>query len=221
MSAHVLVVAKAPVPGEVKTRLATRIGDDAAADVAAAALLDTLDACVAAFGPDCHLALSGDLDHACRGDEIRDALRGWHLHVQHGDSFGDRLAHAHHTVAAASGGPVVQIASDTPQVTAGLLRDAAFRLHGGAGVIGPAVDGGWWLLGLSVPGAADALARVAMSTPRTAFDTRRALAGWGVRLATTRTLRDVDTVDDADLVAAAAPATRFADAWAHLGTAVR
>ena len=44
----VLVVAKAPVPGQAKTRLAAAVGDQAAADIAAAALLDTLDAVAAA-----------------------------------------------------------------------------------------------------------------------------------------------------------------------------
>ncbi len=60
-----LVVAKAPVPGRVKTRLGAAIGMDAAARLAAAALLDTIAACRSAFA-ECHLALDGDLDEAVR-----------------------------------------------------------------------------------------------------------------------------------------------------------
>lgn len=217
MIAHLLVVAKAPVPGEVKTRLGARIGYADAADLAAAALLDTLDACTAAFGDRCHLALSGELDLARRGAEIRLALHGWQVSPQRGGSFGERLAQAHREVAEATGAAVVQIGSDTPQVTADLLADAADRLRPGAGVIGPAFDGGWWLLGLPNGDVADALVSVPMSTSRTGFDTRRALAGWGVRLATASRLHDVDTLEDAELVAAAAPTTRFAEAWAGVG----
>ena len=58
----VLVVAKAPVPGLAKTRLAASIGADAAADVAAAALLDTLDAVAAASVQARVVALVGDLE---------------------------------------------------------------------------------------------------------------------------------------------------------------
>jgi glycosyltransferase A (GT-A) superfamily protein (DUF2064 family) len=115
---------------------------------------------------------------------------------------------------------VVQVGMDTPQLSAELLREAADHLDMHGGVIGPAPDGGWWLLGLTRPDAAEVLAGVPMSTPRTAFDTRRALAGWGVRLATTTTLRDVDTVADAEVVAREAPGTRFAEAWARVGLEV-
>ncbi len=220
MRARVLVVAKAPVPGEAKTRLGDRIGHAAAADLAAAALLDTIEACAAAFDDRCHLALSGDLDDASRGDEIRAALHGWHVFAQAGDSFGARLAHAHRTVEEIAPAPVVQVGMDTPQLTASLLTEAAERLRPGVGVIGPAHDGGWWLLGLMCPGAAEVLAGVPMSTRRTGFDTRRALTGWGVRVATVATLRDVDTFADAEVVAREAPGTRFAEAWAGIGVGV-
>ncbi len=56
-----------------------------------------------------------------------------------------------------------------------------------------------------------------MSTRRTGFDTRRALTGRGVRMTTTATLRDVDTVVDAEHVAREAPWTRFSRAWSKVG----
>lgn len=216
MSAHGLVVAKAPVAGLVKTRLAARVGAEVAADLAAAALLDTLAACAAAFGPWCHLALAGDLGAAHRSEEIRAALRGWHVFAQLGADLGERLAHAHRTVAERTGAGVVQVGMDTPQVRPAALVAAAAGVGPGRGVIGPAVDGGWWLLGLGEPGAADALSGVPMSTGRTGHDTRQALARRGVRLATARTLRDVDTAADAAVVARQAPASRFAEAWSRI-----
>jgi hypothetical protein len=217
MSARILVVAKAPVPGLAKTRLGVHVGQQAAADLAAAALLDTLAAGAAAFGADrCHLALAGDLDDASRADEIRSALRSWRVFVQEGESLGARLAHAHGALAADAAGAVIQVGMDTPQLTPALLTEAADGLRPGGGVIGPAEDGGWWLLGLSDPTAARVLSGVPMSTPHTGTHTRRSLVAAGVRLATCRTLRDVDTVADAARVAAEAPGTRFAETWSSV-----
>jgi rSAM/selenodomain-associated transferase 1 len=217
---HALVVAKAPVPGQVKTRLGARVGDDVAAVLAAAALLDTIAACATAFDDRCHLALAGDLEDGVWADAIRAALGSWHVFDQEGVTLGERLAHAHRTVAQVAPGPVVQVGMDTPQLTPSLLSEAADRVRPGVGVIGPAHDGGWWLLGLTSPGAGEVLAGVPMSTRRTGFDTRRALTGWGIRVATARTLRDVDTVEDAELVALDAPGTRFAEAWTRVGARV-
>ena len=64
--ATVLVMAKAPVPGRAKTRLAVATGDEVAADLAAAALLDTIAAVAALSGARGHLALAGDLPTASR-----------------------------------------------------------------------------------------------------------------------------------------------------------
>jgi glycosyltransferase A (GT-A) superfamily protein (DUF2064 family) len=220
-SARVLVVAKAPVPGQAKTRLGDVVGHLEAADLAAAALLDTIDSC-ATFAGDrrCHVALTGDLDDACRGDEIRDALASWHVRDQRGESFAERLANAHDDLAADAEGPVVQVGMDTPQLTPRLLAEATDLISPGGGVLGPATDGGWWLLGLADPTRAAALAAVAMSTTRTGFDTCRALTVRGVRVVITDALRDVDTVFDAELVAAHAPGTRFAAAWSRLAAGV-
>lgn len=207
---RLLVVAKAPVPGLVKTRLARDVGSECAAELAAASLLDTLDACTEAAGPDhCHLALAGELDEAVRGGDLGRALAGWRVTPQVGDGFAARLAHAH----AEGPGPVVQVGMDTPQVTAALLLDVAASLQEHPGVLGPAEDGGWWVLGLRDPAAAWALTDVEMSTPTTYDDTRAALAAAGVEVGTAPVLRDVDTLADADAVADAAPGTRFADGW--------
>ncbi|HEX2894748.1 MAG TPA: DUF2064 domain-containing protein [Marmoricola sp.] len=219
MSARVLVVAKAPVPGLAKTRLGRRLGHLAAGELAAAALLDTLDACAAAVGVDrCHLALAGDLDDGCRSGEIREALRSWHVFPQRGEGLGARLAGAHHDLARREPGPVVQVGADTPQLTPEDLRDAATGLRPGRSVVGPAVDGGWWLLGLAEPAGARVLPGVAMSTALTHRDTVAALSGAGLQVRSAPTLRDVDTVEDAAHVAVLAPDTRFAAAWARLGS---
>src|SRR5271168_2246164 len=141
-----LVVAKAPEPGRAKTRLAATVGDRVAAEIAAAALLDTLDAVAAAPVAGRVVALTGDLAGAAGAAEIRHRLEAFTVIEQRGDSFADRLANAH--ADAADGYPVLQIGMDTPQVTAALLAGCARRLLQAPAVLGPARDGGWWVLGV-------------------------------------------------------------------------
>jgi glycosyltransferase A (GT-A) superfamily protein (DUF2064 family) len=205
-----LVMAKAPVPGQVKTRLGESIGMQAAARVAAAALLDTLAACRAAFD-ECHLALAGDLGGSEHEGQVRAALEGWTIHPQHGASLGERLARAHADVAGR--GPTVQIGMDTPQATAGdLIEVAAMAAEGGA-VLGPASDGGWWVLALEDSSAAGVLTGVPMSRSDTFTRTREALRAAGQTVAVARELTDVDTVHEARQVADTLTEGRFLDAW--------
>src|SRR5262245_26500813 len=116
MRAVVLVVAKAPVPGLAKTRLGRCVGDAAAADLAAAALLDTMDVVERVTRPGQRmLSLAGDLGDASRGGEIRGRLAGWHVRGQRGDTLAERLVAAHHDAATAWPDQVVlQIGMDTP-----------------------------------------------------------------------------------------------------------
>jgi rSAM/selenodomain-associated transferase 1 len=210
MKVSMLVVAKAPEPGRVKTRLGAEIGMDRAAGLAAAALLDTLAAATSAVGAGhCHVSLDGDLERAVRGPELREALTGWTVHPQRGADFGARLADAHARVS----GPAVQVGMDAPQLTAELLNTAARGLDAHDAVLGPAEDGGWWVLALRDPARAAVLRDVRMSTSTTGADTRAALVRAGLDVGTTATLRDVDEVADADAVARLAPGSRFAAAW--------
>ncbi|CUR55749.1 conserved hypothetical protein [metagenome] len=215
MTPRGLVVAKAPVAGSSKTRLGVDIGMAAAADVAAAALLDTVRACTEAFGAaNCHLALEGRLAGAVEGTSIARQVRGWNVFAQHPGDFGSRLANAHF---ATGPGPVVQIGMDTPQVQPSMLREAAAGLQDHDAVLGPAEDGGWWVLALRDPQDAALLVGVPMSTPDTLLYTREALESAGMSVGTTRTLRDVDTVPDAEVVATEVPDSHFARAWARTG----
>lgn len=218
MTAQVLVVAKAPIPGIAKTRLASAVGEAAAADLAAAALLDSLDAVEAVTtGTTRLVALTGDLGAAARGDEIAARLASWHVVEQRGASFADRLVCAHHDAAAVFGGgaALVQIGTDTPQITPRDLDALAAAVDPtSAGscelALGPATDGGWWGLATRSEGYVDAMTDVPMSRPDTCDLTQAALETPGARVRRLHELTDVDTIDDAFRVASAAPATRFA-----------
>ncbi|RZQ63628.1 TIGR04282 family arsenosugar biosynthesis glycosyltransferase [Amycolatopsis suaedae] len=210
-----LVVAKAPVPGLAKTRLCPPATPGQAAAIAAAALLDTLDAVLATPGAVPLVAATGDLDAAAHAQDLHRLLRGVQVVPQRGRTFAERLAAAHADAAVLHPGlPVLQIGMDTPQATADVLAATAACLTDADAVLGPATDGGWWALGLRDPRHAAALSGVPMSRPDTANHTRAALAGIDLTLAAT--LSDVDTMADARRVADALPGSRFARAVASV-----
>jgi glycosyltransferase A (GT-A) superfamily protein (DUF2064 family) len=207
-----LIVAKAPVPGLAKTRLAAALGDRVAAGIAAAALLDTLDAVADTPLAAKVVAMTGDLASACQSEAIRERLSGFTVVEQRGDSFADRLANAHADAASAAGPmPVLQIGMDTPQVTAELLTRCARALLGAHAVVGPARDGGWWLLGVADAATAECLRLVPMSRPDTGALTYAALLQTGSPVTVLEELADVDTVADISVVRAdCQPSGRFA-----------
>ena len=200
MRGRLLVLAKAPVPGRVKTRLCPPCSAAEAAAVAAAALADTLDA--AAGAAPAVLAVDGRMP----------VPPGVRVLAQRGDGLGERIAAA---FADTGAGPVLQIGMDTPQAGPELLAACLSRLDSAVdAVLGPAEDGGWWALGLRHPRHARLLAGVPMSTPDTGRLTLAALRGAGLRVSLLPTLRDVDGWPDAVAVARLAPAGRFAAAVA-------
>jgi rSAM/selenodomain-associated transferase 1 len=201
---HVLVVAKAPVPGRVKTRLCPPCTPSEAAEVAEAALADTLDAVAACGAGRRVLALDGE-----PGDWLPP---GFEVVRQAGDSLAERLAHAWEW----AGGPGVQIGMDTPQVTPGLLDGALASLDGAPAALGHAADGGWWAIGLRQPHPL-AFHRLVMSTARTGGDQHARLRALGLDVALLPTLVDLDTVDDLPAIVDAAPNTRTAAVAGRLG----
>jgi rSAM/selenodomain-associated transferase 1 len=210
----VIVLAKAPVPGRVKTRLCPPCTPAQAALVAAAALADTLDVVAASRAGRRILAVDGDFE----------APAGWEVMPQRGESLGARLAHAF-ADSDRPGTATVLVGMDTPQLSTRDLDETFRRLaapHGPGAVLGPAADGGWWALGLRDSRYASVLAGIATSTDRTGADTWDALRRRGLRVAALRRLTDVDTADDARAVAALCPAgSRFpAAVAAHVPAAV-
>jgi rSAM/selenodomain-associated transferase 1 len=202
---QVIVIAKEPVPGRVKTRLTPPFSPAEAAMLAEAALADTLAAVAATPVSRCVLALEG-----AAGDWLP---AGFDVVRQRGGGLDERLAAAFADAYATLPLPMVLIGMDTPQVTPGLLADAAgalVRAEADA-VFGPAADGGFWLLGLRSPDAS-LLVGVPMSRPDTGRRQLDRLAEAGLRVAAMPVLTDVDTVREAELVARAIPDSAFAAA---------
>ncbi|MDT0306657.1 DUF2064 domain-containing protein [Streptomyces sp. DSM 44917] len=205
-----LVIAKEPVPGRVKTRLTPPFSPLQAARLAEAALADTLHTLLNVPAARRVLVLAGR-----PGPWLPE---GWEVVPQSGGGLDERLAAAF----AGAGGPALLVGMDTPQLTPALLAPATApgAWPPGRAWFGPAADGGFWALGLAEP-RPGLLRGVPMSTPRTGAAQLRRLRAAGLNVRRLPVLRDVDTAADAAAVARAAPGGRFAAALAGLSPAAR
>lgn len=195
-----VVIAKEPRPGRVKTRLTPPFTPRQAAALAEAALADTLAAVAATPAARRLLVLDGT-----PGPWLP---AGFDVVAQCAGGLDRRLADAF----AGCDGPALLIGMDTPQVTPELL---AVDFAGCDAWFGPAEDGGFWALGLAAPDPR--LVRgVPMSTHVTGAVQRERLRAAGLRVRELPRLRDVDTADDAAAVAREAPHGRFAARLARL-----
>ena len=143
MRPQVLLVAKAPIPGRAKTRLVPPLTAEQAAALHRALLLDTLDACRAEVA---EIALL----HAdpAEAEELRHlAGPDVPLLLQEGRGLEDALARG--MARALERGPAAMVSADVPGLPPGALGRAFAALEEGADVVlGPALDGGYWLIGM-------------------------------------------------------------------------
>lgn len=204
MSAHVLVMAKAPVPGRVKTRLCPPCTAKQAAAVAEAALADTLEAVAACRAARRIVALDG-----APGPWLP---AGFRVIPQRGRGLAERLANAWRD----AGGPGIQIGMDTPQVTTAELDRLLTLVRPGTAVLGHALDGGWWVIGLDGVDPHMVFGGIPMSTELTGHCQDRRLRSLGLTVAHASPRRDIDTAADVDRVSAQAPWLRTARVWAAL-----
>lgn len=197
-SPAIVVLAKSPRPGRVKTRLSPTFTPREAAALAAAAVRDTVDrACEASPH---HTML------AWEGPSVTWLPASATVVTQRGDGLDERIEQAFDDAFSLwPGRQVLMVGMDTPQVTADLLTRS---WQGADAVLGLSPDGGFWALGLrrSTPGA---VRGVPMSTPHTGAAQLARLRQLGLRVALLPALRDVDAPADATAVAALAPQTRF------------
>ncbi len=205
----VVVIAKEFIPGRVKTRLHPPFTLEEAAELASAALADTLAAVDDAAPARRVLLFDGANPPA--------EAAGYDVIPQVAGDLDERLA----AMFDALDGPVLLVGMDTPQLTADLIRPVLDSWADGArgpdAWFGPANDGGFWALGLRDPDGA--LVRgVPMSRDDTGAVELSRLIDAGLDVAMLPELTDVDTVDDAREAAEAAPAHRFAHALRTLET---
>jgi len=190
----VVVFAKAPRPGLVKTRLCPPLTPEQAASLYSCMLEDVLDVTaklcrrrawklrVAVHPAD---GLAEVAAHAPPGAEFV---------AQAGEGLSARMSHAVAEAAAAGYERIVLRGSDSPALSPKLLEAAVEQLETSDVVIGPDVDGGYNLLGLC--GAQPGLFDHAMSTASVAEDTRANALRMGLSCSALATSFDLDTADD-------------------------
>ena len=196
-----IVLAKAPQAGLVKTRLSPAYSPEEAASLAEASLADTLDVVESAPAARRLLVLSGPTAGWQR--------RGVEVVAQQGRGLDERLAHAFSLVR----GPALLIGMDTPQITPELLD---VRWDAVDAWFGPAADGGFWGLGFAAPPDPQLLLGLPMSRDDTGARQRERLVAAGLRVGDLPELTDFDTAADVTVVAALAPYGRFARRAAEL-----
>jgi rSAM/selenodomain-associated transferase 1 len=228
----IAVMAKAPQAGRSKTRLVPPLTGDEAARLSAAFLRDVTENIAAAARNE---AIDGYIAYAPLGlEHLFDGhiAAGTGLVLADGSppmpmevtGFGRCLLHAIQSLLARDYSAACVLNSDSPNLPTSLLERAARVLAepGDRAVLGPAEDGGYYLLGLKTPHA-HLFADIAWSTGTVAADTAKRAADIGLELVTLPTWYDVDDADslsrlltsfaappdtEAPLIPYAAPATR-------------
>ena len=182
MQPRVVIFAKYPKAGAVKTRLAETIGDTAALRVYRALLDHTLIE-ARSSGLPAELRYDG----AEAADFTQLVTGEIDLVPQGGGDLGERLARVQ--------APALVIGSDCPGLTAKKLRKAAKALAEKDAVIGPATDGGYWLIGLARP-MPFLFEAMPWSEPGLLAATLSKLDEAGIGYAMLKELGDIDTEDD-------------------------
>ena len=191
---RIVIFAKAPVPGSVKTRLIPVLGAAGAAQLAQRMLADTIDHALAAGLAIPELCATPDPDDPSWAGHLPAGVR---LSDQGPGDLGQRLAAATRRVIE-GGERILLIGTDCPKLDGKRLREAAAQLDDHDAVIHPAFDGGYVLLGLrrTDPSLFD---DVAWSTDTVAATTIARIEALGWSLFVGDTLQDID--EPADLAA--------------------
>ncbi len=200
----VVILAKEPKPGLVKTRLQTRFTADEAAQLAAAAVRDTQRVVRASRVPRRILCWDGD---------PADFTDGFEVVPQRTGTLNDRLAGAFADIDRHRSARVLLIGMDTPQINSTLL-DADWEDCDA--VLGLSEDGGFWAIGLRTSDAARIFAGIEMSTTRTGSAQLARLLSRGHLVKLLPPLRDIDEPTDAAYVADRFPGLEFSRRHAAL-----
>jgi rSAM/selenodomain-associated transferase 1 len=200
--AALVLFAKAPIPGQVKTRLCPPLTDDEAASLHGSFVLDALErsgqaairgAAKQAPQFDRFLACSPSSDHVFF--KIMEERHGVRLIDQIGDDLGARMEHATAAMFHLGYRRVIIIGTDLPALPDSVYKDAFGILAQHDLVLGPSVDGGYYLIGLSRT-APELFRDVLWSTPQVLALTQKKAHELGLTIALLGQQRDVDTIDD-------------------------
>ncbi len=195
MMRAVLVMAKAPIAGRSKTRLMPRLTAEQAAELSACFIRDSVELVETLEDTDVIVAISPSDSQAI----FSELLVGRATLAQHGVALGDRLAHVLTTGLARGYDQVIAINSDSPTLPRSLVVEAFAKLGRERTdlVLGPATDGGYYLIGWKKPLPATVV-EVTMSTPNVLADTLAIAERDGLETSLLSHWYDVDTPTDLD-----------------------
>ena len=183
---RIVIFAKQPVPGRVKTRLIPALGEEGAAELARDMLAGTVEEALAT-GLD--VELCGEPD----AREWHQSRPGLVLTAQGHGGLGERLARAAERVLGEE--PILLVGADCPELDRNRLKAAVEALEAQEAVIHPALDGGYALLGLRRFDRS-LFEGIAWSTPAVAEQTIARIEALGWSLEVREALRDVDEPAD-------------------------
>ncbi|HEY0625427.1 MAG TPA: TIGR04282 family arsenosugar biosynthesis glycosyltransferase [Allosphingosinicella sp.] len=192
MQTRIVIFAKAPVPGQVKTRLIPALGEEGAANLAQRMLTDTYRAASSVLIAETEIcATPSPAAPEWKGKLPPQAKR---LSEQGDGDLGERLARAAERVVS-DDERVVFIGTDCPQLDERRLKQACWELETHDAVIHPTFDGGYALLGLNRfdPSLFSGIGWSGPDVARETIGRVRAL-GWSLHLGAT--LRDIDEPED-------------------------
>ena len=188
-----IIFAKAPIPSQVKTRLCPPLTPDEAASLHGSVVLDMLERSRGAASMDRFVACAPSSDHVFF--KILEERHGVRLLTQVGDDLGARMARAMADAFALGYQTVLVIGTDLPTLPGAVFGDAVKLLAAHDLVLGPAFDGGYYLIGLRKP-APGLFTGIPWSTDRVLPLTQQKAAALGLRTALLPVRRDIDTLDD-------------------------
>lgn len=197
---RVLLFAKAPRAGRVKTRLARQIGEQRAV-----ALYRAIGSSVATAVAGTH-PLTVWFDPPGAEEEMRAWLGDHEFRPQPEGDLGERMACAFREHFARGEQPVIAIGADVPGITAAVIADAERLLKQAEVVLGPALDGGYYLIGLRAP-REELFQGMPWGSARVLRATEERCERLGLSAARLDPLRDLDTPEDLDALVPLTPDT--------------
>ncbi len=193
-----VIFAKAPIPGQVKTRLCPPLTPDEAATLHGSFVLDTLERTKAAAAKfklpiDRYMACAPSSTHVFF--KIMEERQGVRLIDQVGEDIGARMHQTFATLFTKGYRQVIMVGTDVPSLPLSQYKQTCTLLASHDLVLGPALDGGYYLIGLKQP-TPSLFADIPWSTEHVLARTKEQAETLGLTLATIDPWRDVDTAED-------------------------
>ena len=193
MSTALIVFAKAPIPGEVKTRLCPPLDPDEAASLHGTLVLDAVERAKGLAGASLYVAGAPDLAHPFF--KVLEGRYGAKLLPQRGPDLGARMKWAMQDAFEQGAEDVLLTGTDLPTLPRARLMESLTLIKKHDVVLGPTADGGYYLIGLRkmVPALFEG---IGWSTASVFADTKKKIEDAGLSLGLLPECRDLDTLED-------------------------